>query len=509
MSNFRWVICGLLFLATTVNYLDRQVLSLTWKDFIALDFHWTDKHYGDITAAFSIFYAIANLFAGKFIDWMGTKKGYLIAIFVWSLGACMHAFCGWAAIGLAGGSIVALTTISVWLFLGCRMILALGEAGNFPAAIKVTAEYFPKKDRAFSTSIFNSGASVGALVAPATIPLLARAWGWEMAFIVIGVLGFVWMGLWMWLYERPHNSKYVNQAELNYIEQDIDLAEVQNRETVKEEKTISFWKCFTFKQTWSFIVGKLMTDGVWWFFLFWAPAYFSDQYGYTSDSTMGILLIFTLYAIVTIVSIGGGYMPTYFVEKRGMNPYLGRMRAMFIFACFPVLGLLAQPLGIYSAWWPAVLIGLLGAGHQAWSANLFSTIGDMFPKSTIGTITGIGTMAGGFGSFAINKGSGHFFDWAAGSFSYNGETIVMTAKEIEKAFGLAKGTIEPGTTASQLVQFVSEHGGQILTDPWMAMGFEGKPAAYMVVFSICSVAYLIGWFIMKALVPKYKPVVVE
>ena len=152
MSNFRWVICGLLFLATTINYMDRQVLSLTWKDFIAPDFHWTDDDYGTITGLFSVFYAVANLFAGKFIDWMGTKKGYLIAIFVWSVGACMHAACGWGAIGLAGGSIVALTTISVWLFLACRMILAVGEAGNFPAAIKVTAEYFPKKDRAFATS---------------------------------------------------------------------------------------------------------------------------------------------------------------------------------------------------------------------------------------------------------------------------------------------------------------------------------------------------------------------
>jgi len=474
MSNFRWVICGLLFLATTVNYMDRQVLSLTWKDFIAPEFHWTDSHYGNITAAFSIFYAIANLFAGKFIDWMGTKKGYLIAIFVWSLGACLHAGCGWVAMNvegyssiaelgqLTGDAAVALATISMYLFLGCRMILALGEAGNFPAAIKVTAEYFPKKDRAFSTSIFNSGASVGALAAPATIPLLARAWGWEMAFIVIGVLGFIWMGLWMWLYEKPHKSKFVNQAELNYIEQDSDIAKVQNKQEAKEEKTISLWKCFTFKQTWSFIVGKLMTDGVWWFFLFWAPAYFSDQYGYTSDSTMGILLIFTLYFIVTFLSIGGGYLPTYFVEKRGMNPYLGRMRAMLIFAFFPLLGLLAQPLGAYSAWWPAILIGLLGAGHQAWSANLFSTIGDMFPKSTIGTITGIGSMAGGLGSFAINKGSGEFFDWAAGQGS---------------AFSF--------------------------------MGFDGKPAAYMIVFSFCAVAYLIGWCIMKTLVPKYKPVVVE
>ena len=460
MSNFRWVICGLLFLATTINYMDRQVLSLTWKDFIAPDFHWTDDDYGTITGLFSVFYAVANLFAGKFIDWMGTKKGYLIAIFVWSVGACMHAACGWGAIGLAGGSIVALTTISVWLFLACRMILAVGEAGNFPAAIKVTAEYFPKKDRAFATSIFNSGASVGALAAPATIPLLARACGWEMAFIIIGVLGFFWMGLWAWLYEKPARNQRVNQAELNYIEQDSDIAEVQDRKNVKDdEETISFWKCFTFRQTWSFIVGKFMTDGVWWFFLFWALAYSSDVYHYTSDSPMGILLIFTLYAIVTVVSIGGGYLPKYFVEKRGMNPYLGRMRAMFIFACFPLLGLLAQPLGAYSAWWPAILIGFLGAGHQAWSANLYSTIGDMFPKSTIGTITGIGTMAGGLASFAINKGSGAFFTWADG-----------------------KG---------ELFSF---------------FGFEGKPAAYMVVFSLCAVAYLIGWFIMKSLVPKYKPI---
>ena len=474
MSNFRWVICGLLFLATTINYMDRQVLSLTWKDFIAPEFHWTDANYGKITAYFSVFYAIANLFAGKFIDWMGTKKGYLIAIFVWSLGACLHAGCGWAAMEwegytsvaqlgqLTGDAAVAIATVSMYLFLSCRMVLALGEAGNFPAAIKVTAEYFPKKDRAFATSIFNSGASVGALAAPATIPLLARAWGWEMAFIIIGVLGFIWMGLWMWFYEKPHKSSHVNQAELNYIEQDSDIAEVQDRTAVKEEKTISFWKCFTFRQTWSFIVGKFMTDGVWWFFLFWAPAYFSDQYGYTSDSTMGIMLIFTLYLIVTVLSIGGGYLPTYFVEKRGMNPYLGRMRAMFIFACFPLLGLLAQPLGAYSAWWPAILIGLLGAGHQAWSANLYSTIGDMFPKSTIGTITGIGTMAGGLASYAINLSSGEFFDWAAGQGS-----------------------------------------------AYTFFGFEGKPAAYMVVFSICAVAYIIGWCIMKTLVPKYKPIVIE
>ncbi len=477
MSNFRWVICALLFLATTVNYMDRQVLSLTWKDFIAPEFHWTDADYGTITGLFSIFYAVANLFAGKFIDWMGTKNGYLIAIFVWSTGAVMHAGCGWVAMQIEGyesiealrlvqagsDAAVAIATVSVWLFLSCRLVLAMGEAGNFPAAIKVTAEYFPKKDRAFATSIFNSGASVGALAAPATIPLLARAMGWEMAFIIIGVLGYVWMGLWIWLYDKPAKSKYVNNSELTYIEQDAAEEPVKAAEKdEKEEKTIGLLKCFTYRQTWSFIVGKLFTDGVWWFFLFWAPAYFSDQYGYTSDSGMGIALIFTLYAIVTVLSIGGGYLPTYFVDKKGMNPYIGRMRAMLIFACFPVLGLLAQPMGAYSAWWPAIIIGLLGAGHQAWSANLYSTIGDMFPKSTIASITGIGAMAGGLGSFAINKGSGNLFTYAEG-----------------------------------------------LGSQFTFMGFEGKPAAYMIVFCICSVAYLLGWCIMKALVPKYKPIVVE
>ena len=476
MTNFRWVICAMLFFATTVNYMDRQVLSLTWKDFIAPEFHWTDSDYGTITGLFSIFYAFACLFAGKFIDCMGTKKGYLWAIFIWSTGACLHAGCGWVTMQIEGvGSIealravkagsqvaLAIASVSVWLFLFCRMVLALGEAGNFPAAIKVTAEYFPKKDRAFATSIFNAGASVGALAAPATIPLLARAWGWEMAFIIIGALGYVWMGLWVFLYDKPNKNKRVNEVELNYIEQDNDLSEVKNEAAETEEKTIPFFKCFQYRQTWSFIMGKFMTDGVWWFFLFWAPAYFSDQYGYASDSPMAIALIFTLYAIVTILSIGGGYLPTYFVDKKGMNPYAGRMRAMLIFACFPILALVAQPLGAYSAWWPAIIIGLVGAGHQAWSANLFSTIGDMFPKSTIASITGIGAMAGGVGSFLINKGSGVLFTYA---------------EEQGKAFTF--------------------------------FGFDGKPAGYMIVFCICAVAYLIGWVIMKALVPKYKPIVLE
>ena len=310
MTNFRWVICALLFCATTVNYLDRQVLSLTWKDFIAPEFHWNDAHYGMITGFFSVFYAVACLFAGKFVDWMGIKKGYLWAIFIWSLGACLHAGCGWVTMEVEGldsvealraveaGSAVAvaIATLSVWLFLVCRAILALGEAGNFPAAIKVTAEYFPKKDRAFATSIFNSGASVGALAAPLTIPILAKHFGWEMAFIIIGAIGFIWMFFWAHLYEKPENSKHVNKAELIYVNQDEE-EETKPAEEAKPEKTIPFMQCFKYKQTWSFVVGKFFTDGVWWFYLFWAPAYFSDQFGYESSSTMGMALIFVLYLI--------------------------------------------------------------------------------------------------------------------------------------------------------------------------------------------------------------------
>ena len=474
MTNWRWWLCSLLFVATTVNYLDRQVLSLTYEEFIKPEFHWTDSDYGTITSLFSIFYAIACLFAGKFVDWMGTKKGYLWAIGVWSAGACMHAACGIVTAHIEGlesiaamraveaGSNVALAvaTTSVYLFLLCRGILALGEAGNFPAAIKVTAEYFPKKDRAFATSLFNAGASVGALAAPLCIPPLAKHLGWEMAFIIIGALGFIWMFFWQFMYDKPEKSKHVNEAELAYIHQDDEAeAEAAKAAVQTEEKAIPMLKCFGYKQTWAFIVGKFFTDGVWWFFLFWAPSYFQNQFGYKASDPMGQALIFTLYAIVTILSIFGGYLPKLFVEKKGMEPYSGRMLSMLLFAFFPLVALLAQPLGAHSAWWPAILIGLAGAGHQAWSANLFSTIGDMFPKSTIATITGIGAMAGGIGSMIIQKSAGALFTYA-------------------------------------------ENAGAAFT----FLGFEGKPAGYFIMFCFCGIAYLVAWSIMKALVPKHKAI---
>ena len=473
MTNWRWWLCSLLFVATTVNYLDRQVLSLTYEEFIKPEFHWTDDDYGTITSLFSIFYAIACLFAGKFVDWMGTKRGYLIAIGVWSAGACLHAACGWAttlfvadvdsvaalrAVEAGSNIALAVASTSVWLFLLCRGILALGEAGNFPAAIKVTAEYFPKKDRAFATSLFNAGASVGALAAPLCIPPLAKHFGWEMAFIIIGALGFIWMFFWQFMYDKPEKSKHVNEAELAYIQQDNETLEAKAAPAA-EEKAIPMWKCFGYKQTWSFIFGKFFTDGVWWFFLFWAPSYFQNQFGIKASDSQGQALIFVLYAIVTIISIGGGYLPKLFVEKRGMEPYSGRMLAMLLFAFFPLVALAAQPLGVHSPWWPAILIGIAGAGHQAWSANLFSTVGDMFPKSTIATITGIGAMAGGIGSMIIQKVAGRLFTYAE-----------------------AQG------------------------NAFSFLGFEGKPAGYFIMFCFCGLAYIIAWSIMKSLVPKHKAI---
>lgn len=473
MTNYRWIICSMLFFATTVNYLDRQVLSLTWKDFIAPEFHWTDAHYGYITAVFSIVYAIANLFAGRFVDWLGSKKGYLWAIGIWSLGACLHALCGWATehtVGLgdvanmiqAGGDVAATIAItSVYYFIAARIVLGAGEAGNFPAAIKVTAEYFPKKDRAFATSIFNAGSTVGALIAPLCIPTLAKFFknvgvgnGWEMAFIIIGALGFIWMGLWLFVYKKPEENKSVNAAELAYIHQD-DNEEVETEaNNDKEEKKLSILQCLSYRQAWAVIMGKFLTDGVWWFFLFWTPAYISDVYGFSSDTATAQLLIFVLYAI-TMFSIYGGKLPTIIINKTGKDPYAARMKAMFIFALFPLLALFAQPLGEISYWFPIVIIGIAGAAHQSWSANIYTVGSDMFPKSAVATIIGIGGMAGGIGSFLINMGSGLLFDYA-------GRTNM--------AF----------------------------------FGFEGKEAGYFIVFCICAIAYMLAWCIMKAFVPKYK-----
>lgn len=474
MTNFRWVICAMLFFATTVNYLDRQVLSLTWDEFIKPEFHWNESHYGTVTSIFSIIYAISMVFAGRFVDWLGTKKGYLWAIGIWSLGACMHAFCGIvteavAGLGSAaelvratGDAVVLISTVSMYCFLVARSVLAIGESGNFPAAIKTTADYFPKKDRAFATSIFNAGASIGALIAPLTIPLLAKAYGWEMAFIIIGVLGFIWMGVWVFVYDKPEKSKYVNAAELEYIRQD-KLIEA-SAETAEKPKKLGILKALKYRQTWAVIAGRFMADGVWWFFLFWTPSYLNTQFGIKTTEPLGMALIFTLYAI-TMLSIIGGKLPTVFIDKamrrgKGFDPYSARMKAMLIFALFPICVLLAQPLGTFSPWFAVVLIGIGCAAHQSWSANVYTTVGDMFPNSAVATVTGIGGMAGGISSMIMQKFAGELFVWS------------------------------------------DKVGLQFL-------GFEGKPAGYFIIFCICAFAYVIGCLLMKAFVPKYSVVTLE
>lgn len=465
MTHYRWSICMMMFLALTINYLDRQVLSLTWDEFIKPEFHWNEMHYGVVTATFSIVYALGMLFAGRIIDWLGTKKGYLWSIGIWSAGACLHAFCGILTesvvgvedkahlIAATGDLAVLVSTVSMYFFLAARCVLAIGESGYFPVAVKVTAEYFPKRDRAFATSVFNAGASIGALVAPLSIPLLAKYWGWEFAFVAIGVLGFVWMGFWVFMYAPPAQNRFVNQAELDYIEQD-KLLEADLLKEQEKVKNMPILQCFRYRQTWAFLLGKFCTDGVWWFFLFWTPSYLNTQFGIKTSEGLGMALIFTLY-FITMLSLVGGKLPTIFINRNKENPYAARMRAMFILAFVPLVVLFAQPLGTISPWFPIILIGLGCAAHQSWSANIYTTVSDMFPKNAIATVTGIGGMAGGVSSMLMQSCAGSLF---------------VYADEVQLEF----------------------------------MGFVGKPAGYFIIFCICSVSYLIGWSIMKILVPKYK-----
>lgn len=477
MTNYRWVVCSMLFIALVVNYLDRQVLSLTWEDFIAPEFNWTKSDYGTITGVFSIVYAIGMLFAGKLIDMLGTKRGYLWAIGIWSFGACLHAICGILTCGIVSGKWILsftgsaeylrqlengaalatmVTTVSVWLFVAARCVLSIGEAGNFPSSIKAVAEYFPKKDRGFATGVFNSGAQIGALIAPFSIPLIARAWGWEMSFLIIGALGFLWMGLWIFAYYPPRKNPHVNAAELAYIEQDSEGNPKQEAEDEEKPKggISTLLKPFKYRQTWAVVFGRFLPDSVWWFLLFWAPSFIKNVHHYRSDSWECMFGLFTIY-LISMLSLAGSYLPTYFINRNKMNPYAGRMKGMLIFALFPLVGLGVMPLGNISMWIAIVLIGIMAAAHQSWSANVYNVVSDMFPKSIVATVTGAAGLASGLGSFCSNKGAGLLFDYA--------ESINM--------------------------QF---------------LGFSGAEAGYEIVFLIASFAYLFSWCMMKLLVPKYK-----
>lgn len=449
MSHYRWGICALLFFATTVNYLDRQVLSLL-QPMLSKEFGWTNSDYADITAIFQFTYAISVLFAGRFIDWIGTKKGYAWAIAIWSVGAMIHAL----AVGIGGIVSPALAAIgfalplSVVGFMVGRAILAIGEAGNFPAAVKTVAEWFPKKERSFATGIFNSGANIGAILAPLTVPLIAHYWGWQTAFIIVGCIGFVWLIFWLIFYDTPSHKfakGNINKTEFDYINQDNEEEEISATESEVDGKKISWFKLLTYRQTWSFFFGKFLTDGVWWFFLFWLPAYLNVKYHIIGSDIM--LPLALLYSMTMVGSICGGWFPSYFINK-GFEPYKGRMTAMFIIALFPLVVLLAQPLGNISMWIPVVLIGIGCSAHQAWSANIYTTVSDMFPKKAVASVIGIGTMAGGLSGVLVSKGAGILFD--------HYESL---------------GNIETG---------------------------------YTIVFSFCGFAYILAWCVMKFLVPKFK-----
>lgn len=445
VGNYRWYICALLFFATTVNYLDRQVLSLL-KPRLEEEFGWSNTDYANIAAAFQFTYAIGLLFAGRIIDKLGTKKGYAWAIIIWSVGAIVHAKAipiGSNIASILGWVGIAAIPVSVLGFVFARAILAIGEAGNFPAAMKATAEYFPKKERSLAVGIFNSGTTIGAILAPLTVPWIAEKWGWQAAFIIIGLIGFLWLIFWYLHYDKPEKQKRLSTAELSYIQSDAD--EKQLAEEAGKEKKVPWVKLLGYKQTWAFAIGKFMTDGVWWFFLFWLPAYLKDQY-HMKDTDMAIPLA-VLYSMTMVGSIGGGWFPAHFIRK-GYAAYDGRMKAMLIIAFIPLVVLAAQPLGGISFWMPVLLIGVGASAHQAWSANIFTTVVDMFPKKAVGSVIGIGGMAGGLGGVIVTKVGGALFD------HYK-----------------ALGHIETG---------------------------------YTIMFTFCAIAYLIAWFIMKSLVPKYK-----
>jgi len=447
VGKYRWTICALLFFATTVNYLDRQVLSLLAPE-LSKEFGWSNTDYANIAAAFQFVYALAMLFAGRVVDKIGTKAAYVVAICVWSCGALMHAFSVPLGVGL--GALLGVFGLSVAPsiagFMLSRAVLAVGEAGNFPTAIKATAEYFPKKERALATGMFNSGANVGAILAPIAVPILASIWGWQAAFIMIGMLGFIWMSVWITLYEKPEQQRRLSAEELAYIRSDAVAAPV--RPSVPgEQRKVSWLQLLRYRQTWAFAFGKFMTDGVWWFFLFWLPTYLAVQYNMKGDAIVVPLAV--LYSMTMVGSIGGGWFPSYFMA-RGAAPYDGRMKAMLVIAFFPLVVLLAQPLGALSYWVPVLLIGVGASAHQAWSANIFTTVSDMFPQKTVASVIGIGGMAGGLGGVALTKLGGWVFDYTK-----------------------AQGNIGTG---------------------------------YMIMFTICALAYLVAWTVMKLLVPRHKEI---
>lgn len=432
VGRYRWTICSLIFFATTINYLDRAVISLLKND-LEIRFNWSESDYSDIVIAFQLSYAIGMLLAGWFIDKVGTKIGYAVSLILWSLASIGHA-----------------AVRSTLGFLIARFALGISEAGNFPSAIKTTAEWFPKKERAFATGIFNSGTNVGAILAPLTVPFIAAKWGWQWAFIITGSFGFLWLIFWFLMYEIPSKHKRLSKAEYDYIHSDRDEMEITSPAVditgnIKSAKRVSWISLLKYNQTWTFILGKFLTDPIWWFYLFWLPAFLKAQYGL--EGTAVALPIALVYTMSTVGSVAGGWLPLYFI-KQNWPVYRARKTSMLIYALFVIPVVFAQWLGTINMWLAVIIIGVAASAHQAWSANIFTTVSDMFPKKTIASVTGMGGMAGALGGILIAFLAGKLFD------HYK-----------------ALGNIEAG---------------------------------YYIMFIICGSAYLLAWILMHFLAPRLR-----
>ncbi len=425
-GNYRWVICALIFFATTVNYIDRQVISLL-KSTLTKDFRWNDADYANIEIAFKIAYSIGLLYSGRLIDRLGTKMGYFFATFLWSASAILHA-----------------AVNSTFGFIAVRSALGISEAGNFPAAIKTVAEWFPKKERALATGIFNSGTCIGAIIAPLTVPFIVATWGWRWAFVITGSIGFIWLALWLMFYEIPARQKRLSKEELDYINSDKD----ELVEATDVNPKIPWAKLLRYRQTWAFSIGKFLTDPIWWFYLFWLPDFLESEYGLKGEAIA--IPVALVYTIAGIGSIYGGYLPKSLIE-RGWAVFKARKTSMLIYAFAVVPIIFAQVLGQLNMWLAVMIIGLAAAAHQAWSANIFTTVSDMFPKKAVGSVTGLGGMFGSVGS-------------------------VFLSLFVQK---------------NMFVHYRAIHHIEI---------------AYYIMFAVCGGAYLLAWIIMHILVPRMKPV---
>ena len=416
-GHYRWGVCALLFFATTINYMDRQILALL-KPILDSQLHWTNQQFGLVMGAFQFAYAFGLLVFGRLVDRFGTKAGYAISIFAWSVAAMGHAM----VVGVHG-------------FLVARVCLGMGEGGNFPSAIKSVAIWFPKKERAFATSIFNSGANIGALLAPAIVPWIAYKWGWQAAFIAAGVAGLIWLVFWGVLYEVPEKSRRLSEAELAFIDSDRDEDHIEGHHPISWKRLLSR------PQAWSFVVAKALTDPIWWFSLTWTPDYFNKSRHLDLKGSAYYLV--SIYAMVTVLSIFGGWLPGRLI-RAGWTVTRARKTCLLFYALCVVPLMLTTHVG---NWGAVFLLGLAASAHQAWSANLYSTVSDMFPKRAVATLTGLGGTAGS-----------------------------------------ATGIMVPIATG------------------WLIDRFKGaETAAYSILFGIISFQYVIAFLIQHVLAPRFEP----